>query len=544
MEVRARENIAVTSEVIVGGERPELEERAPDTTDLRARNARGLGAIDSGIVRPIDAIDVVVVSEVVVKAEVAITSLKVALGTSLTKSKEFGRVVDSSLATVSPVVVLIDAEVAIASTIISGIEGAVELTEIITNSVTSSLELDVAKRVVNPTTSSGLVVGDAIVGVTSNNGVISANSGVGDIAVKVIASSTAASAVKVGVVEHTTSLIVGNVVIIAHGGDVAADIAPVPVSTAVGVVKSLSDTARGGEHLTKARVAEAPEDVAEVVRALTILTLATVAAREVRSREGNEAESLVNESRAVNDDAIGVATSEIAVLAELKISLATVGRIAVAIPPASFANDVAPTSPGPTSRVISKSLVTHAVAVGASSIGGVNVILLSPGLTTVVAATSIRLRIGDPRAVETVEDSIVGSSIEGTGGLPASALSQSVLHGELATVLPVTVVVAAESIIAGRGDSGTNLLTKRTTSIALRESIADLGEAGIKTVGDNVGASTSLDAKRTLRPVSTEGLDVLSDATRGVSRQALGRADGNDTGEEDAGSAETSSGAA
>jgi len=36
VEVRAREDVAVTSEVVISGERPELEEWAPDTTDLSA----------------------------------------------------------------------------------------------------------------------------------------------------------------------------------------------------------------------------------------------------------------------------------------------------------------------------------------------------------------------------------------------------------------------------------------------------------------------------------------------------------------------------
>jgi hypothetical protein len=181
----------------------------------------------------------------------------------------------------------------------------------------------------------------------------------------------------------------------------------------------------------------------------------------------------------------------------------------------------------------------------------VNVVLLGPSLATVVAAASIRLRVRDPRAVEAVNDggrTTISRSlarVEGAGGLPSGALSNSVHDGELATVLPVTVVVAAESVVASRGHLSAELLTTSTTSIALREGDANRGEAGASTVGDGVGGRSSrLNTDLTLRPVGDEGANVLSDSTVDVSGQALARGDGDNTGEEDARSAEAGSGAA
>jgi len=69
VEVRAGEDVAVSSHVVIGSKRPELEERAPDTANLRAFNVAGLLAVDEGIVRPVLTVVHIVVSEMVVEAE-------------------------------------------------------------------------------------------------------------------------------------------------------------------------------------------------------------------------------------------------------------------------------------------------------------------------------------------------------------------------------------------------------------------------------------------------------------------------------------------
>jgi len=184
------------------------------------------------------------------------------------------RVTNGSLATVGPEVVLIDAIAAIALTIIINAHLTVELAEVVADSVTSNVELDIAKTIVNPARSAGLVVSDAIVGVASDDGVILAQS-VGLVAVEVSASSAATSAVKVRIVEHAASEVVRlervsavlHVVVVRNSGLVVANVTPVPVSTAILSIgrSSKVNAALTSEDVAQARVAVAIEDVAEVV---------------------------------------------------------------------------------------------------------------------------------------------------------------------------------------------------------------------------------------------------------------------------------------
>jgi len=512
VEVRAREDIAVTSDVVISGERPELEERAPDTADLRAHDTGLLLTVDGSVVRPVATEVDVVVGEVVIETEVAAVRDRVTLVTSDTVSEEGSRVVDGSLATVSPVVVLIDAEVAVALTVaVSSV--AVELAEELAESVTSGLEVDGAERVVDPTRGGRLVVGDEVEGVASNSGVLNASS-VGLVAVEVGARSAATSAVEVGVVEHATAIVVLSLRV-ADSGHVAADVAPVPVNTAV-VAASVhieidATRALAGSEVEdgpETRVAEAVEDVAHVVRALTVLALATVALGSLG--EGNEAVGGVIEGRAVDGLLIGIAEGNRARRALGVVGLATVAGILVAVGPARLAIDAALTGVRLAGEADALTLVLDT---------NEDVVLLSPGLAAVVTAASVGLRIGDPRAVETVNDggSLTGS-VQGSGGLPVLTLLDSVVHGELATVLPVTVVVTAEVVVASGGDGGVRSEGDDTTGVALGELDVDRGEgaAGSVTVSDDVDTSaTNLNTSVTPRPVNDEavdgvvGLDVL-----------------------------------
>jgi len=263
--VRAREDVAFTSYVVISRERPELEERAPNTTNLRALGVRLLNAVDSRVEWPVATEVLIVVGKVVVESEVTI-GCGVALITSSTLREEVNRVANSSLATVSPVVVLINAKVAIASTIIRSAEDAVELTEVVTHSVTSSLELNLAEGVVNPTASSRLVVVNAVIGMSSNSGIKLTESISRDIAAEVIARAATTSAVKVRVVEHLTTFVVIDVVIIGNSGPVTTEITPVPVSTAELVRSGLKYATRTAlKSKTVTAIAIAVEDVAEVV---------------------------------------------------------------------------------------------------------------------------------------------------------------------------------------------------------------------------------------------------------------------------------------
>jgi len=447
---------------------------------------------------------------VVIETEVGTRDL-VALSTSTTVGKEVSSVVDGGLAAVSPIVIFIDAEVPVAGTVISSIEGTVEFAEVVADSVTGSIERNLTEGVVNPTTGGGLVVGNIVVGVASDNRIPLAHSSAIQVAVEVIARSAATSAVEGGIVKHAATLVVDlednasyNVDVIRDSGRVAADVAPVPISAAMEVVEGLLDATDGSQITTTAAVAKAGEDVAEVVDAKTVSTLATVALGEVVDTEWDEALSLVNKARAIDNDAIGVALCVDAVVAQIVVNLATVRRITIAIGPASLADDVALT-------LVGISRYTNAIAC-ATTIGlvDIDVVLGSPRLAAVVTAASIRLRIGDPRAIETIDDGrgeggCRAASIQGASSLPRGALSESVSHGELATVLPVTVVVAAESIVASGLRVRRERLAQETTSVALRELDANGRKESSFTIGDDVRTSAArLNTNRALRPVGNE----------------------------------------
>jgi len=389
----------------------------------------------------------------------------------------------------------------------------VELAEVIADSVTSGLELNVTERVVNPPASSRLIVGNLIVGVTGNNRVIGADSGVRDKAVEIRALSAATSSVEDGVVEHTTTLIFNItplfIDIVEDSGLVASNIAPIPVSTAVVVIGGLLDATNRGQNLTKARVAVAIEDVAEIVDAQAVSILATIARREILGVQRNETEGLVDKSRAIDLDAIGVAEGKDTVLAFSFIGLATVGGVTIAIIPASLAGDVA-------LAMVFKVGVANAVS-GVSGVE-IDVVLIGPCSAAVVTATSIRLRITDPRAIEAVDDGnrcrrITGNTlVKGTLGLPEITLSGSVTHGELATVLPIAIVVTAKVVIASRRDDSAKRLTLGTTGIALRELNADALELSDDTIRSNVrGSARRINTKTALTPTDREALNVLND---------------------------------
>jgi len=76
VEVRARENVAVTSRIVIRGERPKLEEWAPNTADGGANGVRELRrSVTRGIVWPIETEVNIIISEVVVEAKFEIICL-------------------------------------------------------------------------------------------------------------------------------------------------------------------------------------------------------------------------------------------------------------------------------------------------------------------------------------------------------------------------------------------------------------------------------------------------------------------------------------
>jgi len=149
-QVRAGENIAVTSGEVVRRKRPELQEWAPNTSDLRAQELT---------VGPVLAEERVIVCEVVIKPVRAILkAINVALIIRDTLLEKIDWVIDCRLATVRPEVILVNAEVAVASAIIRLAENSVELAEEVANGVTSNIELNVAKAVVDETRCAWLVI--------------------------------------------------------------------------------------------------------------------------------------------------------------------------------------------------------------------------------------------------------------------------------------------------------------------------------------------------------------------------------------------------
>jgi len=167
--------------------------------------------------------------------------------------------------------------------------------------------------------------------------------------------------------------------------------------------------------------------------------------------EGDESLGSIAESRALDVNTARILLGKVAVEAKGFVVLATVGRITVAITPAVLAIKAALTSISTTSA---------AMALLDSE---VDMVLFSPSLSTVVTSTSIRLRVRDPRAVEAINEDFRRRSVQGSRSLPKSTRGSRVAHWVLATVLPVTVVVTAKSIVASIST------TSSTTSIALRE---------------------------------------------------------------------------
>jgi len=211
---------------------------------------------------------------------------------------------------------------------------------------------------------------------------------VGDIAVEVLAVAAATSTVEVAVVNHATAIVLRDGIVNTDRALVALKGTPVPVSTAVCVVSSLVDATNRGQSLSETRVAEATEDIAHVMRAETIFAFTTVASG--KNGKGDEALGGINKFRAVDKDAVRVAGSEVATGAESIVVLAAVAGVLIAVSPPTDADDVAGTS----SR---ESAVSDASARTATIARvGIDVVLLSPSLATVVAAASIRLRISDP----------------------------------------------------------------------------------------------------------------------------------------------------
>jgi hypothetical protein len=344
-QVRAREDIAVSSVVVVSGQRPELEERAPDTTDLRAEHARaGPVLTENGIV----------VGEVVIEAEIARLTLVTEV-TSNTAAEKIVVVVDGSLATVSPEIVFIDAEITVAGTVIVHTNLTVELAEVLANSVTSDVEYNVAKTVGDFTAGTRLVVHQLVVGKAGNDRVVLAISTRRNVSVEIGARRAATSAVEDAVVEHAATEVLGvvdGIQLVRDSGLVSNDVAPVPVSTAiVGVRIRHCDATLGVKNATEARIARAVEDVAEIPRALTILVLTTIALGS-DARDSDKALGNIHKGRAVDGTIggiIGVTSGEDTVLAERLIVLATVGRVEIAVSPARLAFDVALAGIGGTS---------------------------------------------------------------------------------------------------------------------------------------------------------------------------------------------------
>jgi hypothetical protein len=257
-QVRAWENVAIASSVIVSSQRPELEERAPDTTDLRSEGT-GIG--------PVLAKVRVIVRKVVVKTKVTIVGSLMALSSTInrversslgnsaryTLLEKYNRVVHSCLTTISPIVILIDAVVAITSTIISLTKDTVDLAEIITNGVTCSSELNLTKAVVDETTSTGLVVDVTVISVTCNNRVLLAVSTSTDVTIKIVTSGTTTSTIESAIVEHAVAIVLRlgqRSHLIGDGRLVATDITPVPVGTAILIVSSLVDATLVVENIS------------------------------------------------------------------------------------------------------------------------------------------------------------------------------------------------------------------------------------------------------------------------------------------------------
>jgi len=506
-QVRAREDIAVSSVVVVSGQRPELKERAPDTTDLRAEHARA---------GPVLTENRVVVGEVVIEAEIARLTLVTEV-TSNTAAEKIVVVIDGSLATVSPEIVFIDAEITVAGTIVVLTNLTVELAEVLANSVTSDVEYNVAKTIGDFTTGTRLVVNQLIVGKASNDGVVLAISARRHVSVEIGARCAATSAVEDAIVERAATEVLGvgdGIQLVRDSGLVSNDVAPVPVSTAiVGVRIRHCDATLGVKDATEARIARAVEDVAEVPRALTILVLATIALRG-DGRDGDEALGIIHKGRAVDGTIggiIGVTSGEDTVLAERLVVLATVGRVEIAVSPARLAFDVALAGIGGTS-------LTNAIARARSSAVGPNVVLLSPGQATIVAATSIRLRIIDPRAIETVNENRVALVLN-RGVLPELALLNVVVHGVLATVLPVVIVITAKVVVARGQRIAANAVRSGllTAGIALRVLVVDGIERTSSTVRDS--QMVIEDTRRAFRPRGRERDDV----NNAVLVQALAR---------------------
>jgi hypothetical protein len=131
------------------------------------------------------------------------------------------------------------------------------------------------------------------------------------------------------------------------------------------------------------------------------------------------------------------------------------------------------------------------------------VVLLGPGQATIVAATSIRLRIIDPRAIETVNENRVALVLN-RGVLPELALLNVVVDGVLATVLPVVIVITAKVVVARGQRIAANAVRTGllTAGIALRVLVVD----GIETTSSTVRDSQMVieDTRRAFRPRGRE----------------------------------------
>jgi len=495
-QVRAREDIAISSIVVVSGQRPELKERAPDTTDLRAEHARA---------GPILTEYGVVVGEVVIEAEIARLTLVTEV-TSNTAAEKIVVVIDGSLATVSPEIVFVDAEITVAGTIVVLTNLTVELAEVLANSVTSDVEYDVAKAIGDFTAGTRLVVDQLVVGKASNDGVILAIRTRRNVSVEIGARCATTSAVEDAVVEHAATEVLGvvdGIQFVRDSGLIGTNVTPVPVSTTiVGVRIRHRDATLGVKDATEARIARAVEDVAEIPRALTILVLTTIALRS-DARDGDEALGNIHKGRAVDGTIggiIGVTSGEDTVLAERLVVLATVGWVEIAVSPACLAFDIALAGIGGAS-------LSNAIARATSSTAGLNVVLLGPGQATIVTATSVRLRIIDPRTIETVNEDLV-TKVLNRGVLPELALLNVVVNRVLATVLPVVIVITAKVVVASGKWIAANAVRAGllTAGIALRVLIVD----GIKSTGSTVGDSEMVieDTRRAFRPSGREGDNV------------------------------------